>query len=89
MAVQPRKIFVRARRIDDQQKFLLANPINDQVIDDAATLVQQKSVLTRANIELADVIVSMVLSHSRAPVPSPINCPMCEISKMPALFRTA
>jgi len=56
MAVQPGKIFVRARRIDDQQKFLLANPINDQVIDDAATLVQQKSVLTRANIELADVI---------------------------------
>src|SRR5439155_2921817 len=56
MTLQPREIFVRARRVYDQQKFLLANPINDEVINDSPALVQQKVVLTRADIELADVI---------------------------------
>ena len=87
--MQPREIFVRASCVYYEQKFLLANPINDQVIDDAATLVQQKGVLTRANVELADVIREHGVEPLAASVPSTINCPMCEISKMPALFRTA
>ena len=53
MALQPCEILVRSRRVYDQQKFLLANSINNQVIDDATTLVQQKRVLTGSNIELA------------------------------------
>ena len=56
MTVQPREILVRSSRVYYEQKFLLASSINDQVIDDAATVVQQKGVLTRANVELGDVI---------------------------------
>jgi len=56
MALQPCEILVRSRRVYNQQKFLLANSINNQVINDAATLVQQKRVLPGSNIELADVI---------------------------------
>jgi hypothetical protein len=54
--LQPRKVFRCARSIYDQQKFLFPNPINDQVINNAATLVQQKGVLARPDIELVDVI---------------------------------
>jgi hypothetical protein len=56
MVLQPREILVCSRRVHYEQKFHLANSINDQVIDDAATVVQEKGVLTRANVELADVI---------------------------------
>ena len=56
MALQPCEILLRSRRVYDQQKFLLANSINNQVINDATTLVQQKRVLPGSNIELADVI---------------------------------
>src|SRR4029077_21140779 len=56
MFLKPDEIFLRAGCIDHEQKFLLASPVNDQVINDAPTLVQQKGVLTRSNIELAYVV---------------------------------
>src|SRR6266480_689321 len=56
MALQPRKIVLRACRVYDREKFLFANLVNDEVINDASPLIQQEGVLTRSNIELADVI---------------------------------
>src|SRR5438132_13403015 len=56
MILQPDKIFLPSRRVDDQQKFLLADSIDDQVINNAATLVEQKRVLPHADTELVDVV---------------------------------
>ena len=36
---QPGEIFFGARRVDDEKKFLIANPVNDQVVDDSAALI--------------------------------------------------
>ena len=56
MFLQPGEIFVRAGGVHDEQKFLFFDTINDQIIDDSAALVQQKSVLPGADIELVDVV---------------------------------
>ena len=56
MSLQPAEIFVRACRVHDEQKFLLVDAINDQVVDDSAAFVQQKRVLPGADIELVDVV---------------------------------
>ena len=56
MFFQPGEIFVRAGCVHDEQKFLFFDTINDQIIDDAAALVQQKGVLPGADIELVDVV---------------------------------
>jgi hypothetical protein len=56
MILQPRKIFIRASRVHNEQVLLLPDTINDQVINDSAALVQQKRVLPDADIELVDVV---------------------------------
>src|SRR5207237_9582286 len=56
VTLQPGKIFFRARGVYHQQKSVLACPVNDQVVNDSAALVQQESVLTHADIEFVHVI---------------------------------
>ena len=65
MFLQPCEIVFRASRVDDKQKLLIANPVNDQVINDAASLVKEKSVLAHADIEFVDV----VCQHGVKPFP--------------------
>ena len=89
MSIQPGEIFFRARSIHHEQKLLIGYSICNQIVDDPASVVEQKSVLPWPTSNLSMLLVSIVFSQSRAPLPSKINCPMCEISKMPTLFRTA
>ena len=56
MSIQPREVFIRARRVDDEEKFLGADSVSDQVINDPASVVEQKSVLPGADIQLVDLI---------------------------------
>ena len=56
MLLQPAEVFITAGGVHDKQKFFLVDPINNQIIDDAAALVQQKGVLPDADIELVDVV---------------------------------
>src|SRR5439155_71142 len=56
MSIQPFEIFVRARCVHDEEKLFVANAIRDQVIDDSAAFVQQKSVLALADLQLVDVV---------------------------------
>ena len=56
MIFQPGKIIVRPRGIYHEQKLLLPDPIRNQIINNAASLVEQKCVLTHADIEFVDVI---------------------------------
>ena len=56
MSIQPHKVFVRARGIHDEEKLLLRDPINDQIIDDSAVFVEQKSILPLADFQLLDVV---------------------------------
>ena len=56
MILQPGKIFVRACRVDYEKKFRLADPINDQIVDDSAAFVKQKSVLSLAEFQLFQVV---------------------------------
>ena len=56
MSLQPRDVFIRARRVDDEEKFLVADSVRDQVINDPASVVEQKSILPGADIQLVDVI---------------------------------
>ena len=56
VSLQPREVFFRARRVDDEEKFLVVDSVSDQVINDPASVVEQKSVLPDADIQLVDVI---------------------------------
>src|SRR5215469_13398085 len=56
MFSQPGKIFVCACRVHDEQVLLLVDPINNEVINDPATIVEQKCVLTHANVEPVDIV---------------------------------
>jgi hypothetical protein len=54
--LQPCKIFIRAGRVYDEQILLLVDAIHNQVVNDPAAFVEQKRVLTDADVELVDVI---------------------------------
>jgi hypothetical protein len=56
MSIQPIEIFINARRIYHEQKFLVADPINDQVINNSAGVVQQESVLADPDLQFVDII---------------------------------
>src|SRR5216684_1031803 len=56
MSIQPFEIFVRARCVHDEEKFFVADAIRNQVVDDSAAFLQQKSVLALANLQLVDVV---------------------------------
>src|SRR6266404_6750540 len=56
MFLQPREIFFRASGVHDEQKVLVADPINNQVINNASALIEEKTVLTRTHIEFVDVV---------------------------------
>ncbi len=54
--LQPGEIVFRASRVDDEQKLLIADLINNQIVDGSASLVKEKSVLTHADSEFVDVV---------------------------------
>src|SRR6516165_5012125 len=56
MILQPRKIFIRASRVYDEQVLLLFDAIYNQVINDPAAVIEQKRVLARVDVELLDVV---------------------------------
>ena len=56
MSVQPGEVFIGARGIHDEEKLPLLDPINDQIINDSAAFVEEKSVLPLANFQLVDVV---------------------------------
>ena len=56
MILQPCEIVFRASRVDDKQKLLIADPVNDQIVNDTASLVKEKSVLPHADLKLVDVV---------------------------------
>ena len=56
MILQPGEVFVPSSRVDDEQKFLLVDPVNDQIINDSASLVKEKSVLAHAYLEFVDIV---------------------------------
>ena len=56
MILQPCKIFIRASRVHDEQILLLVDAIYNQVINDPAAVIEQKRVLTHADVELVDVV---------------------------------
>lgn len=56
MMMNPAKILVDFRGVDDEQIFVVSEMINDQIVDHAAAFIQQKSVLAFANGDLFDVV---------------------------------
>src|SRR5438309_7111240 len=56
MPFQPRKIFLDLRGIDDEQKFRLADSIKNQIINDAAVIIEEKSVLPLTDVQLRYII---------------------------------
>src|SRR5438045_9476713 len=56
MRFQPRKIFLDLRGIDDEQKFRLADSIKNQIINDAAVIIEEKSVLPLTDVQLRYII---------------------------------
>ena len=65
MILQPCKIFIRASRVHDEQVLLLVDAIYNQIINDPAAVIEQKRVLTHANVELVDVVGQ----HAIEPIP--------------------
>src|SRR3954447_14866210 len=61
MSLQPSEIFIRARRIHDEQILVLVDPIYNQVINDPAAVIEQKRVLTRADVELVEIVGQHVI----------------------------
>src|SRR5437868_4109397 len=53
---QPFEIFLDLRSVNHEQKFRLANSVNNQVVDDAAVRNEQKSVLPLADLQLRHII---------------------------------
>jgi len=56
MPFQPREIFLDLRGIDDEQKFRLADSIKNQIINDAAVIIEEKSVLPLTDVQLRYII---------------------------------
>ena len=56
MFVQPFKIFIYLGRVYDQKKFFRLNPVDDQIIDHATAIVQEKCVLALGYRQFVDVV---------------------------------
>src|SRR5438128_11981515 len=56
MPFQPREIFLDLRGIYDEQKFRLADSIKNQIINDAAVIIEEKSVLPLTDVQLRYII---------------------------------
>src|SRR5437016_628534 len=56
MSFQPRKILLDLRRINDEQKYPVAKSVKNQIINDAAVIVEEKSILPLTDIQLRDII---------------------------------
>ena len=54
--LQPGEIFIGAGCVNDEQKFLLVDPVSDQIINDSAALVEEKSILAYADFELVNIV---------------------------------
>src|SRR5207302_6103593 len=61
MPFQPREIFLDLRGIDDEQKFRLADSIKNQIINDAAVIIEEKSVLPLTDVQLRYIISQHVI----------------------------
>ena len=56
MFLQPGEIFIGARRVYDQKKSFRSRPVNNQVIDDATALIEEKRVLATADFQFVDIV---------------------------------
>jgi hypothetical protein len=56
MPFQPGKIFLNLRGINDEQKFQLADSIENQIINDAAVIIEEKSVLPLTDVQVRYII---------------------------------
>ena len=56
MSLEPSEIFIGPRSVHDEQKFLVAGAVDDEIIDNSCSFVKEKRVLTRADRELVDVV---------------------------------
>src|SRR5581483_3682375 len=56
MLLEPTEIFLCASGVDHEQKRLLGGSVNDQIVNDAAAFVEQKSVLPHADGESGDIV---------------------------------
>ena len=60
---EPLEVGLAVGGIDDQQVAVLAQAVDDQVVDHAALFVREQRVLGVANLELRDVIREQVLEQ--------------------------
>ena len=51
MSLQPREIFIDLRCVDNEQKLLCIGPVEDQIVDDPAALIEHQRILRLANIK--------------------------------------
>ena len=56
MRAQPRKILVNLRSVHDEQPLVVADAVDDEVVNHAAALVEHQRVLPAADGEFLDVI---------------------------------
>ena len=90
-AAHPREILVARAGVDHDAEQGLVEEIDDEVVDDAAGLVEHAAVERLARLrELGDVVGEQLAEkNSRTRAPRASITHMCDTSKMPASRRTA
>ena len=56
MRLQPGEIVLDPRGVDHEEKFLVFDSVQDEVVDDPRLVIQQKRVMAGADFEFGDVI---------------------------------
>ena len=51
MSLQPRKIFIDLRCVDNEQKLLRTGPVEDEIVDHPASFIKHQRILCLADIE--------------------------------------
>ena len=61
--LQPLIVVARVRRVDDQEVPARLEPVDDQVVDDAATLVREERVLRTSDLDPVEVVREQALEE--------------------------
>jgi len=88
-AAEPGEVGLVVGGVGDDQVAVAAEPVGEEVVEDAAVLLTEARVLGAADLDPGDVVGEHQLQNSSAPGPSTSTSPMCETSNIPACVRTA
>ncbi len=87
---EPRDVLVRGARVDDDAEPVLAQEIDDEIVEHAAVRPQQARVERLAGLlQLVDVVGERLAQEIAGAAPVRSTARMCDTSNMPASRRTA